>query len=126
MEDALIKSATHDVAVRTRTAVALYILNQKRAHLSDLERRFGIVVAIEADDTLTGSNYHAIERGELATGAKHEIEPPPLAQDDFATIVDEPLPVEEEDEEESEAREEDETLSEKSEPQRERDGAAAT
>ena len=41
LEDALIKSSTHDVVVRTRTAVALYILNQKRANLRDLERRFG-------------------------------------------------------------------------------------
>ena len=43
LEDALIKSATHNMTVRTRTEVALYILNQKRAHLRDLERRFGVV-----------------------------------------------------------------------------------
>ena len=42
LEDALIKSATHDMTVRARTPVALYILNQKRAHLRDLERRFGV------------------------------------------------------------------------------------
>ena len=30
LEDALIKSSTHDLIVRTRTPVALYILNQKR------------------------------------------------------------------------------------------------
>ncbi len=96
LEDALLKSATHDVVVRTRTAVALYILNQKRANLRDLERRFGVAISVEADDTLTGANYHAIERGELATGPRHDIEPTPLAQDDFATIVDEPAPVEEE------------------------------
>ena len=95
LEDALIKSATHDIAVRTRTAVALYILNQKRANLRDLERRFGVAITVEADDTLTGANYHAIDRGELATGPRREIESAPLAQDDFATIVDEPLPVEE-------------------------------
>jgi ribonuclease E len=95
LEDALIKSATHDIVVRTRTAVALYILNQKRANLRDLERRFGVAITVEADDTLTGANYHAIDRGEPATGPRREIEPAPLAQDDFATIVDEPPPVEE-------------------------------
>jgi ribonuclease E len=95
LEDALIKSSTHDVAVRTRTAVALYILNHKRANLRDFERRFGVVVTIEVDETLTGSNFHAIERGEMATGAKGEAEPPPLAQDDLATIVEEPAPLEE-------------------------------
>ena len=68
LEDALIKSAAHDMTVRARTPVALYILNQKRAHLRDLERRFGVAIMVEADDTLTGSNYHAIERGEPASG----------------------------------------------------------
>jgi ribonuclease E len=72
LEDALIKSAAHDMTVRARAPVALYILNQKRAHLRDLERRFGVVITVEADDTLTGSNYHAIERGEPASGVRAE------------------------------------------------------
>jgi ribonuclease E len=70
LEDALIKSASHNMTVRTRTEVALYILNQKRAHLRDLERRFGVVVMLAADDTLTGLNYHVFERGEPATGVR--------------------------------------------------------
>ena len=70
LEDALIKSAANDMTVRARTPVALYILNQKRAHLRDIERRFGVVILVEADDTLTGANYHALERGDPASGAK--------------------------------------------------------
>ncbi len=70
IEDALIKSATHDLNVRTRTEVALYILNQKRSHLRDLERRFVVTIMVLADDTLAGATYHAIERGEPATGVK--------------------------------------------------------
>jgi ribonuclease E len=70
LEDALIKSASHNMTVRTRTEVALYILNQKRAHLRDLERRFGVVVMLAADDALTGLNYHVFERGEPATGVR--------------------------------------------------------
>jgi ribonuclease E len=103
LEDALIKSATHDITMRTRTPVALYILNQKRANLRDLERRFGVAIAIEADDTLTGANYHAIERGEPAVGVKSEVERPKSLADDFATIVEEPAPVEEDPEEIPEA-----------------------
>ena len=103
LEDALIKSSTHDVTVRTRTPVALYILNQKRANLRDLERRFGVAIVVEADDTLTGANYHAIERGEPAAGVKSEAEPPKLLADDFATIVEEPAPIEEDLEEIPEA-----------------------
>ncbi|MGH6798716.1 MAG: Rne/Rng family ribonuclease, partial [Roseiarcus sp.] len=103
LEDGLIKSSTHDVTVRTRTPVALYILNQKRANLRDLERRFGVAIAVEADDTLTGANYHAIERGELATGVKSEGEPAKSSADDITPMIEEPAPVEAEDEDTLEA-----------------------
>ena len=103
LEDALIKSSTHDVTVRTRTPVALYILNQKRANLRDLEGRFGVVIAVEADDTLTGANYHAIERGEPAAGVKSEVEPPKSLASEFATIVEEPEPIEDDSEEVTDA-----------------------
>jgi ribonuclease E len=99
LEDALIKSSTHDITVRTRAPVALYILNQKRANLRDLEHRFGVAIVVEADDTLTGANYHAIERGEPAAGVKIEVEPPKSLADDFAAIVEEPASVEEDSEE---------------------------
>ena len=111
LEDALIKSATHDMTVRARTPVALYILNQKRAHLRDLERRFGVTILVEADDTLTGANHHALERGEPASGARAE-EPaearhagygaPPAGGEDFI-VEEEPEAVEEEDATEGEA-----------------------
>jgi ribonuclease E len=68
LEDALIKSASHNITVRTRTEVALYILNQKRANLRDLERRFGVAITIAADDSLIGAAYHTMERGEPAVG----------------------------------------------------------
>ncbi|HKN30509.1 MAG TPA: Rne/Rng family ribonuclease [Roseiarcus sp.] len=124
LEDALIKSSTHDVVIRTRTTVALYILNQKRANLRDLERRFGIAITIEADDTLTGANYYAIERGEIATGVKGAAEPPPPAQDDFAISVEEPALFEEGVEEESEPLAEGGDVAEAG--QRGRDGAGPT
>jgi ribonuclease E len=67
-EDSLIKSATHNITVKTRSVVALYILNQKRENLRDLETRFGVIITIAVDDTLNGTTYYAIERGELASG----------------------------------------------------------
>jgi ribonuclease E len=70
LEDALIKNAAYDVIVNTRTVVALYILNQKRVHLRELEQRFGVSVTVAADDSLTGTTYHALERGELASGVR--------------------------------------------------------
>ena len=110
LEDALIKGSTHDLVVRTRHPVALYILNQKRANLRDLERRFGVAVVIEGDDTLTGANYHAIEWGELATGVKGESETAPPLPDEVPANVDEAAPILEDDEELIEARGEDEGL----------------
>ncbi len=87
-EDALIKSASHDLIIKTRTPVALYILNEKRAHLRDLERRFGVCVTIGADDSLIGGVYHALERGEPASGGHEPLalapsELPSVAADDF-------------------------------------------
>ena len=103
LEDALIKSATHDLTVRTRTPVALYILNQKRIHLRDLERRFGVTVVVEADDALTGANYHVIERGEPAAGVKSEEESvKPLA--DIAPIIEETASIEAEEDNAFEVR----------------------
>ncbi|MDE1973911.1 MAG: ribonuclease E/G, partial [Hyphomicrobiales bacterium] len=64
LEDQLMKSATHSLIVRTRPDVALYVLNQKRAHLRALEERFAIPITISSDATLAAPQTFAIERGE--------------------------------------------------------------
>jgi ribonuclease E len=64
LEEQLIKGATHNLIVRTRRDVALYVLNHKRAHLRALEERFAIVITINADDTLIAPQAFAIDRGE--------------------------------------------------------------
>lgn len=63
-EDLLQRSNTHNLIVRTRTENALYVLNHKRAHLHELEERFGVVITISADATLTGLTPFAIDKGE--------------------------------------------------------------
>jgi ribonuclease E len=68
VEEQLLKSASHDLVVKTRTEIALYILNQKRGHLREIEDRFGVVLTVLADDTKTGMHAYAIERGEPASG----------------------------------------------------------
>jgi ribonuclease E len=68
LEDALIKSATHNIVLRTRADIALYILNHKRSLLRLIEERFGVAVTVAADDSLTGGAYHALERSEPAAG----------------------------------------------------------
>ena len=64
LEDQLLRGVTHDLIVRTRTPVALYILNQKRAHLSELELRFGLSITVTADETIADGSHFQIERGE--------------------------------------------------------------
>ncbi len=70
IEEALLKSASHNLVLRTRTEVALYILNQKRAHLRELEVRFGVTVTIAADERLAATTPYQLDRGEPAQRAE--------------------------------------------------------
>ncbi|MGA9088864.1 MAG: Rne/Rng family ribonuclease, partial [Bradyrhizobium sp.] len=64
LEEILMKGATHNLVVRTRTDVALYVLNHKRGHLRDLENSFKVTLAVIADPTVTGQQSFVIDRGE--------------------------------------------------------------
>ena len=66
IEESLLKSTSHNLVLRTRTEVALYILNQKRAHLRELEVRFGVMVTIAADERLAATSAFQLDRGEPA------------------------------------------------------------
>jgi ribonuclease E len=65
LEEHLIKGATHNLIARTRPDVALYVLNQKRAHLRSLEERFAITITVSADETVKAPQAFIIDRGEL-------------------------------------------------------------
>ena len=90
LEEQLIKGATHNLIVRTRPDVALYVLNQKRAHLRALEERFAITVTISADATIAAPQAFAIDRGEQvhtleaakALAERNEAIAAPLEEDD--------------------------------------------
>jgi ribonuclease E len=64
LEEHLIKGATHNLIARTRPDVALYLLNQKRAHLRSLEERFAITITVSADETVRAPQTFVIDRGE--------------------------------------------------------------
>jgi ribonuclease E len=96
VEEQLLRSATHDVIVRTRTAVALYVLNNKRAHLHELEARFRVSVDVHADEAVTGQHMFAIEKGAQVHTAETAYRPPAAL----------PVPVEPEDIVEDEAEDE--------------------
>ncbi|MFG1346602.1 Rne/Rng family ribonuclease [Xanthobacter autotrophicus DSM 431] len=97
LEEQLLRSQTHNLIARTRTEVALYVLNQKRAHLHELEDRFNVTLAISADESVTGHQPFIIEKGDIAA-------PPPAAPKPSSVVhPDSILPeedyLEEEDEE---------------------------
>ena len=64
VEEVLMKGATHNLVVRTRSDVALYVLNHKRGHLRDLEESFQVTIAVLADAHVTGQQSYVIDRGE--------------------------------------------------------------
>jgi ribonuclease E len=64
LEEQLMRGATHNLIARTRPDVALYVLNQKRAHLRSLEERFAITITISADESVRAPQAFIIDRGE--------------------------------------------------------------
>jgi ribonuclease E len=64
VEEMLMKGATHDLIVRTRSDVALYVLNHKRGHLRDLENAFKVTLSIVSDPNVSGLQSYIIDRGE--------------------------------------------------------------
>ncbi len=95
LEDTLLADASHDITVRTRGQIALYVLNHKRAHLTDIEARFGACMTFEADESLTGTTYCALERGEPASGVIQPVRQIVPIEEPEIDVVEE---VEEEDE----------------------------
>ena len=105
IEETLNKGGTHNLVVRTRSEVALYVLNHKRAHLRALEERFRITITISADSTVAPQVSYMVERGEQMHSAEQAkaiaAAAPPLA----ITVEEEEYiePEIEADEEEAEA-----------------------
>ncbi|NDW05326.1 Rne/Rng family ribonuclease [Jiella pacifica] len=62
IEEHLQKHATHDLVVKVPTATALYVLNEKRKRIEELEQHYGLRITIEADET-AGHQAVSIEHG---------------------------------------------------------------
>jgi len=111
IEEILMKGATHNLVVRTRTDVALYVLNHKRGHLRDLENSFKVTLAVIADPTVSGQQSFIIDRGDQVhtleaakalLAAQVAAFPPPLEE---AVGEDEPFDIEVESEVETDETE---------------------
>jgi ribonuclease E len=113
IEETLQRGATHNIVARTRSEIALYVLNHKRAHLYDLEHRFQIAVTIVADEAISGQLPFVIEKGEqIHTMEQARALAAQAAADEAAEteqpFVDAELEEVEEDEIEAEAAEDEE------------------
>jgi ribonuclease E len=130
LEEILMKGATHNLVVRTRTDVALYVLNHKRGHLRDLENSFKVTLAVIADPTVTGQQSFVIDRGEQVhtleaakalLAAQVAAFPPPLVEEAYDD--EEPFDVEAEVEtEETEGLVDDQAVGEGGETETDGDG----
>ncbi|MFZ3033977.1 MAG: ribonuclease E/G [Parvibaculum sp.] len=63
VEAEAMKGRAAAINAKVTTECAVYILNQKRSNLLDIEERYGLSVYVEADATLKGSD-HRIEQAE--------------------------------------------------------------
>ena len=115
-----IEAAKHGpgaITLRVPTAVALYILNEKRLHLAKLQEQQHLFVQVQLDDTI-GAAEHQIERTSSLDQYAGLPAPEPLSRlphpepDDLDLEVFEEEDEDEEDEEEIEAEAETETETE--------------
>nr|HML29541.1 ribonuclease E/G [Hyphomicrobium sp.] len=65
LEDAITAGASGPLTATTTSPVALYILNSKRAYVTDMEHRHGYSVTVLGSDRVQGANF-TIERGGAA------------------------------------------------------------
>ncbi len=68
LEDALLAGPRTSLVATTTAQVALYILNNKRQFIIDMETRHGISVTVQSSDKLQGANF-TVEKGHAAAPA---------------------------------------------------------
>jgi ribonuclease E len=69
LEDRLITDGVVPLVATTAVDVALYILNQKRSHLKDIEQRYNIPITVTADENLHVSQFVIERSAESEIGA---------------------------------------------------------
>jgi ribonuclease E len=62
IEEEAIQQKTSAITVYVATPIALYVLNQKRSSLQEIEAKWNVIIRLEQDDTLVPPDYR-LERG---------------------------------------------------------------
>jgi ribonuclease E len=73
LEDSITAGATGPLTATTTSPVALYILNSKRAYITDMEARHGSTVTVLGSDRVQGANF-TIERIGVSAAPVRRIE----------------------------------------------------
>jgi ribonuclease E len=120
------KRRSAEITVHVPTQVALYILNQKRAALADIEARHQLRVLLQGDDSLIPPNYR-IDRTKVAVRTDDQGRPvhpesiqPPRDLPPLTVQSDEEEDSEEEEEEGQESAAQEGSAKERDHPQRPR------
>jgi ribonuclease E len=94
IEDEGIRDRSDEIVVRVATNVAIYLLNQKREALGEVERRYGMRLSIAADDSLVPPEYR-IERIKTREPGQRPLPkapaPPVTPEHAFAAEVEEEI-----------------------------------
>lgn len=91
IEEHLLKQGTHNLVVKVPTSTALYILNEKRHSLDEMERTHGLRITIQADDG-HGHQHVAIENGAEAPRkiVAEPVQPQSVEPEDEIDVAAEP------------------------------------
>jgi ribonuclease E len=99
IEEFLLKDSRNHIVVKTPVATALYVLNNKRRNIVELEQRFALTITVEGDDGV-GSQHYAISRGAIVERSAGAPVPTPIALPPIEEEDDPDLPIEDDHEEE--------------------------
>ncbi len=80
MEDALMSASPAAIVAKTTATVALYILNNKRAFINEMEARYGVAITVQASDKVQGANF-TIEKTARVAEAQRQPERSAVSMD---------------------------------------------
>jgi len=97
VEEEGLRNRSAEISVKVAAAVALYILNQKRERLAEIEERYGFRVYLESDESLTPPD-HKIDKLRPKTGEERRAFQENVTQSGPLPEIEEPDEPEVEDE----------------------------
>lgn len=90
LEEEGIRGTNNHFEVRLPSDIAVYMLNQKRRNLADLEEKYGIEIVISADLSIKNINDYRIEKSRVAKARPERVAATaayavaePVADDDY-------------------------------------------